>query len=83
MNVMAESLLETVIAAVRRAHAALVRTGQKADTEEKRGAVAQALIFKCNVLWAQLDALNHAYVLGGGVPKGAFVPEDAAPQVAA
>ena len=35
---------------------------------EKRLAVAEALIFKCDVLWAQLDALHHAYVLGGGVP---------------
>ena len=41
-----------------------------ADTAEKRLAVAEALIFKCNVLWAQLDALHHAYVLGGGVPTG-------------
>ena len=42
---------------------------------EKRLAVAQALIFKCDVLWAQLDALHHAYVLGGGIPIGAFAPE--------
>lgn len=45
-----------------------------ADTAEKRAAVCEALIFKCNVLWAQLDALHHAYVLGGGLPIGAFVP---------
>ncbi len=45
-----------------------------ADTAEKRLAVVDALIFKCDVLWSQLDALHHAYVLGGGVPKGAFVP---------
>ena len=47
-----------------------------ADTPEKRAAVARALIFKCNVLWSQLDALHHAYVLGGGVPPGAFVPAE-------
>ena len=29
------------------------------------------------MLWAQLDALHHAYVLGGGVPTGAFCPQDA------
>ena len=46
------------------------------DTPEKRKAVCDALLFKINVLWAQLDALHHAYVLGGGVPPGAFVPED-------
>ena len=28
--------------------------------------------FKCDVLWAQLDALNHAYVTPGVVPPGAF-----------
>jgi pyrroloquinoline-quinone synthase len=47
-----------------------------ADTSEKRAAVARALIFKCNVLWSQLDALHHAYVLGGGIPPGAFVPAE-------
>lgn len=47
-----------------------------ADTPEKRFFVCKALIFKCDVLWAQLDALHHAYVLGGGIPKGAFVPAD-------
>jgi len=54
-----------------------------ADTAEKRLAVANALIFKCNVLWAQLDALNHAYVLGGGVPTGAFRPQDSGTRAAA
>lgn len=47
-----------------------------ADTPEKRFLVCKALIFKCDVLWAQLDALHHAYVLGGGIPMGAFVPAD-------
>jgi pyrroloquinoline-quinone synthase len=47
-----------------------------ADTPEKRAAVARALIFKCNVLWSQLDALHHAYVLDGGIPPGAFVPAE-------
>ena len=51
---------------------------EHADTQEKRLAVARALIFKCDVLWAQLDALHHAYVLGGGIPIGAFMPEDIA-----
>jgi pyrroloquinoline-quinone synthase len=55
---------------------ALAYVREHADTAEKRLAVAKALVFKCDVLWAQLDALHHAYVLGGGVPKGAFVPED-------
>jgi pyrroloquinoline-quinone synthase len=55
---------------------ALAYVREHADTAEKRLAVVRALVFKCDVLWAQLDALHHAYVLGGGVPKGAFVPED-------
>lgn len=54
---------------------ALAYVREHADTAEKRLAVARALIFKCDVLWAQLDALQHAYVLGGGVPIGAFLPE--------
>jgi pyrroloquinoline-quinone synthase len=37
--------------------------------------VVQALAFKCDVLWAQLDALWHAYV-EGHVPPGAWRPED-------
>ncbi|MCH9000241.1 MAG: pyrroloquinoline quinone biosynthesis protein C, partial [Proteobacteria bacterium] len=32
--------------------------------------------FKCDVLWAQLDALYHAYVDPGHIPPGAFVPGD-------
>ena len=55
---------------------ALAYVRDHADTAEKRLAVARALIFKCYVLWSQLDALHHAYVLGGGLPKDAFVPDD-------
>jgi pyrroloquinoline-quinone synthase len=54
---------------------ALAYVREHADTSEKRHAVARALIFKCDVLWAQLDALHHAYVLGGGIPIGAFRPQ--------
>jgi pyrroloquinoline-quinone synthase len=45
-----------------------------AHTPEEREAVCNALIFKTQVLWVQLDALYHAYV-DGHVPPGAFVPE--------
>lgn len=55
---------------------ALAYVRDHADNAEKRLAAARALIFKCNVLWSQLDALHHAYVLGGGIPTGAFVPDD-------
>ncbi len=47
-----------------------------AATPEQREAVCNALIFKTNVLWVQLDALYHAYV-DGHIPPGAFRPESA------
>jgi coenzyme PQQ biosynthesis protein C len=47
-----------------------------AVTPQTQGAVLAALVFKCDVLWAQLDALHHAYVAPKHVPPGAFVPED-------
>lgn len=48
---------------------------QHARTAEQQAAVLDALRFKCSVLWAQLDALHHAYVSPGWIPPGAFVPE--------
>ena len=45
-----------------------------ANTPGEREAVCNALIFKTNVLWVQLDALYHAYV-DGHIPPGAFVPK--------
>jgi pyrroloquinoline-quinone synthase len=47
-----------------------------ATTAETQAAVMAALEFKCDVLWAMLDALYHAYVAPKHVPPGAFVPED-------
>jgi len=49
-----------------------------AMTAERQGQVIAALTFKCDVLWAQLDALHHAYVEPGHIPPGAFRPEAAA-----
>ena len=43
---------------------------------EQEACVA-AVRFKCDVLWAQLDALNHAYVTPGVIPPGAFRPGQA------
>ena len=40
-----------------------------AKTPAEREAVCNALIFKTNVLWVQLDALYHAYV-EGHIPPG-------------
>ena len=47
-----------------------------ADTQEKQDAAAEALEFKTDVLWAQLDALWSAYVEPGRSPPGAWVPGD-------
>jgi pyrroloquinoline-quinone synthase len=45
-----------------------------ATTREKQDLCLAALRFKTDVLWSQLDALNHAYVTPGLIPPGAFVP---------
>ena len=47
-----------------------------ARTAEAQQSVVRALEFKCDVLWAMLDALYHAYVAPGHIPPGAFVPEE-------
>jgi pyrroloquinoline quinone (PQQ) biosynthesis protein C len=46
-----------------------------ARTREEQEACVAAVQFKCNVLWAQLDALHHAYVTPGLIPPGAWRPE--------
>jgi pyrroloquinoline-quinone synthase len=46
-----------------------------ATTREQQAAAVDAVRFKCNVLWAQLDALHHAYVEPRLIPPGAFRPE--------
>jgi pyrroloquinoline-quinone synthase len=47
---------------------------QHALTRELQQAALDALTFKCDLLWAQLDALHHAYVTPALPPPGAFVP---------
>jgi coenzyme PQQ biosynthesis protein C len=54
---------------------ALSYVKQHATTRAEQEAVLAALRFKCDVLWAQLDALHFAYVEPGLIPPGAFVPE--------
>jgi coenzyme PQQ biosynthesis protein C len=54
---------------------ALAYVRQHARHREEQEACVDAVRFKCNVLWAQLDALNHAYVTPGVIPPGAFRPE--------
>jgi len=47
---------------------------ETAKTRAEQDACIAALVFKCNVLWAMLDALYHAYVAPGHIPPGAFKP---------
>ena len=60
--------------AARDAEFALDYVKAHARTPEQQRAVLAALEFKCDVLWAMLDALHHAYVAPGLVPPGAFTP---------
>jgi pyrroloquinoline-quinone synthase len=53
---------------------ALSYVKEHAHTRSEQDAVMNALYFKCDVLWSQLDALYLAYVEPGLVPPGAFVP---------
>lgn len=48
---------------------------QHARTPAEQTAAIRALKVKCDVLWAMLDALHHAYVEPGHIPPGAFDPE--------
>lgn len=45
-----------------------------AVTAADQDAAANALIFKTEVLWAQLDALECAYVAPGRIPPGGWMP---------
>jgi coenzyme PQQ biosynthesis protein C len=47
---------------------------QTAQTRAEQELCIAALVFKCSVLWAMLDALYHAYVTPGLIPPGAFKP---------
>jgi pyrroloquinoline-quinone synthase len=53
---------------------ALAYVKENARTPEQQQLVLKALEFKCDVLWAMLDALHYAYVTPGLVSPGAFVP---------
>jgi len=61
--------------APRDANFALDYVKREAKRPDQQQAVLNALTFKCSVLWAQLDALQHAYVTPGQIPPGAFHPE--------
>ena len=54
---------------------ALAYVLKHADTAERQQEVINALVFKCDILWAMLDALQHAYGEAGNIPPSAFRPE--------
>jgi len=62
--------------APRDANFALDYVKQHAVTAEQQCTVMEALVFKCNVLWTQLDCLHYAYVSPGLIPPGAYDPKD-------
>jgi pyrroloquinoline-quinone synthase len=56
---------------------ALAWVTKHAGTRAKQELAIEALRAKCDILWAQLDALYFAYVNPGWPPPGAFRMEDA------
>lgn len=48
---------------------------EHATTREEQELAIGALRRKCDILWAQLDALHFAYVEPGWPPPGAFIPQ--------
>ncbi|MGB0696810.1 MAG: pyrroloquinoline-quinone synthase PqqC [Rhodospirillaceae bacterium] len=54
---------------------ALTYVLEHATTVEQQQAVIDALIFKTDVLWVQLDALYAAYVAPAQIPPGAWQPQ--------
>ncbi len=63
--------------APRDADFALDYVERNATTPELREAACKALLFKTDLLWAQLDALYLAYVDPKMPPPGAFIPKSA------
>ena len=62
------------VQASRDAEFALAYVLKHADSPRKQQAVIDALVFKCDILWSMLDALEHAYGENGHIPPGAFDP---------
>ena len=48
---------------------------EHARSRAEQEQVLNALRYKCDILWAMLDALHFAYVVPGWIPPGAFVPD--------
>lgn len=62
--------------APRDADFALAYVIEHAQTVEQQQAAIDALLTKCDILWAMLDALHFAYVEPALIAPGAFVPAD-------
>jgi pyrroloquinoline-quinone synthase len=56
------------------ANFALAYVVKHARTREQQDQAHAALRAKCDILWAQLDALHHAYVNPAHPPPGTFIP---------
>ncbi len=54
---------------------ALDYVSKYANTRTEQELVIRALERKCEILWAQLDAIDYAYVQPGNIPPGCFVPK--------
>jgi coenzyme PQQ biosynthesis protein C len=65
--------------AARDSELALDYVKRHAATPDAQQAVLRALEFKCDVLWAMLDALYYCYVAPKHLPPGAFLPEEDEP----
>lgn len=55
---------------------ALDYVAKHANNREEQEQVISALRSKCEILWAQLDAIEYAYVEPGNIPPGCFVPQE-------
>jgi len=66
---------ERLTQAPRDVNFALAYVKNEARTIPQQQVVLNALRFKTNVLWSQLDALYFSYVAPGMIPPGAFDPE--------
>ena len=54
---------------------ALGYVSSHAETRSQQEQVIAALEQKCAILWAQLDAIDYAYVAPGNIPPECFVPQ--------
>jgi len=54
---------------------ALEYVSTHATTREEQEQVIGALTRKCEILWAQLDAIDYAYVQPGNIPPNCFIPQ--------